>query len=172
MLTRMTPDEHDALYRLMLQSVPRDELRSLEAQRALLRESAYHPYVVHGETGEVIALLTVWALDEVTFVEHFAVSPALRGGGIGSRLLGEIVATYPKPICLEVERPETETARRRIDFYRRNGFHLNEYDYVQPAYEQARAPVPLYVMTWGQAIDRPTFERIRAALYRHVYHCE
>ena len=171
MLTRMTPDEHDATYRLMLESFPRDELRSCEDQRALLDEPRYHPYVAHGEGGEVVALLTVWSLGEIAFIEHFAVAPALRGGGLGSRLLGEIVTMYQKPLCLEVERPETETARQRIDFYRRNGFYLNEYDYEQPAYGEGRAAVPLYVMTWGQAVDRPTFERIRASLYDKVYRC-
>ncbi len=172
MLQRMRPDEHDAVFSLMEQSFPRDELRSRERQRALLNESAFHPYVARGEGGEVIALLTVWELGEVAFIEHFAVSPTLRGGGLGSRLLGEVTRLYQKPICLEVERPETETARRRIRFYRRNGFYLNEYDYEQPAYGEDRAPVPLYIMTTGGEIDRPTFERIRGELYREVYRIE
>lgn len=171
MLERMRCDEHDAMYRLMEQSFPRDELRSCEAQRALLHEAAYHPYVVHGEGGEVIALLTVWSLDGIAFIEHFAVSPTLRGGGLGSRVLGEVAGLYQVPICLEVERPETEMARRRIGFYRRNGFYLNEYDYEQPAYGEDRAPVPLYIMTTGGEIDRAAFERIRDELYRGVYRC-
>lgn len=171
MLARMSPHEHEAMYRLMEQSFPRDELRCCEMQRQLLDEPAYHPYIVHGEGGEVIALLTVWDLDRVAFIEHFAVSPTLRGRGLGSILLGEVAQRYAKPICLEVERPETEMARRRIGFYRRNGFYLNEYDYEQPAYGDDRAPVPLYIMTTGGEIDRPTFEGIREELYREVYRC-
>ena len=171
MLERMRQDEHDAVYRLMLASFPRDELRSCEDQRALLCEPTYHPYVMHGEGGEVIALMTVWELEEVVFLEHFAVSPTLRGGGLGSRLLGELIERYAKPICLEVERPETDVARRRIEFYRRNGFYLNGYDYEQPAYGTDRASVPLLIMTTGGEIDIAAFERIRNSLYREVYHC-
>jgi GNAT superfamily N-acetyltransferase len=167
----MRQDEHDAVYRLMLESFPRDELRSCEDQRALWDEPRFCPYVVHGEGGEAIALMTVWELDDVVFLEHFAVSPALRGGGLGSRLLGELVERYTKPICLEVERPETDVARRRIGFYRRNGFYLNGYDYEQPAYGADRERVPLLIMTTGGEVDRAGFERIRDGLYREVYRC-
>ncbi|MBO5897542.1 MAG: GNAT family N-acetyltransferase [Clostridia bacterium] len=171
MLARMRRDEHDALYRLMLESFPRDELRSCEDQRALLDEPTYLPFVVRGEGDEIVALMTVWELDEVVFLEHFAVSPALRGGGLGSRLLSELIERYDRPICLEVELPETETARRRIGFYRRNGFYLNEYDYVQPAYGKDRESVPLLIMTTGGEVDETAFARLRDALYREVYHC-
>ncbi|MBR7146301.1 MAG: GNAT family N-acetyltransferase, partial [Oscillospiraceae bacterium] len=59
----------------------------------------------------------------------FAVREDCRGSGIGSELLDELIGTLPHPICLEVEPPETEIAKRRIAFYERNGF--------SPAYEMA-----------------------------------
>ena len=167
----MTVQEFDAVYHLMEQSFPRDEYRPYERQRAVLDDPAYRIHVLRGENGGIAAFITLWSLGDVAFVEHFAVEPSLRGGGIGSRLLSEIKGLYPGMICLEVELPETDMARRRIGFYERNGFVLNHYPYEQPAYDEQRAGVPLLIMTTPRAIDEKEFARMRDALYRRVYHC-
>ena len=59
--------------------------------------------------------------------------------------------------------------KRRIGFYERNGFFLNEYPYVQPPISQGRKPVPLMIMTSGAAISEKEFEEIRNTLYKEVY---
>ena len=71
--------------------------------------------------------------------------------------------------CLEVEPPETETAKRRIAFYERNGFTLNHFPYMQPPLGEDRDPLPLMIMTTGGAIEKDEFEHIRKTLYKKVY---
>ena len=65
--------------------------------------------------------------------------------------------------------PETVLAARRIAFYERNGFFLNDFPYLQPPLSNGRDPVPLRVMTSGRAVSREEFERIKALLYTRVY---
>ena len=115
--------------------------------------------------------LAVWEFESFTYIEHFAVDPALRNSGTGSAMLQELVRKYQKQICLEVELPEDELTRRRIGFYERNGFVFNEYPYIQPPISKGKSPVPLRVMTYGKGITRQAFEEMRKVLYRRVYKC-
>ena len=112
----------DSLYHLLEQSFPADEFRDYGGQRALFAHPRYHPCGLRDERGDVKALLTVWDFDTFVYIEHFAVSPAARNSGIGSALLQQVTAPMQKPVCLEVELPESDITRRRIGFYRRNGF--------------------------------------------------
>lgn len=70
---------------------------------------------------------------------------------------------------LEVEPPETDTARRRIGFYERSGFVLNGYDYTQPPLGRSRSAVRLMVMSFPRPLDKNAFERVRGELYKEVY---
>ena len=157
-------------YRLMEQSFPKDEIRSIDGQRALFDDPRYTLLARRAADGETEGLLAVWDIGAFTFIEHFAVQPQLRGGGIGAAMLEALVCRQGKRICLEVEPPETEIARRRIGFYRRCGFTLNGYPYIMPSLEAGRQPLPLMIMTSGGAVDEAAFLQIRDALYTTVYH--
>ena len=166
----MDPEAFDRVYHIMEESFPEDERRTHAGQRALLDEPAYRIYVQPApDSGAPMAFLAVWDLGRFAYIEHFAVDPAHRCGGVGSRLLRELIAQLGKPVCLEVEPPETELAVRRIGFYQRCGFFLNEYPYLQPALAPGRRTLPLLVMTSGGALSRPQFEQLRDTLYQRVY---
>jgi len=172
MLQKLTVQDFESIYRLMEASFPPTERRTKEGQRALFEnEPAYCVYGTKNErTNDVEAFLAVWLLESILFVEHFAVAPALRGQGYGSRLLAELSSMTRKTLCLEVEPPETEMAVRRIGFYRRNGFYLNEYPYMQPSLAKGEPSIPLLVMTFGSAVSEQEFLQIRNSLYKNVYH--
>ena len=168
-LAPLCPREFDRFWEIMEASVPRDERRPKEAQRALVGRPDHKVLVARDEHGMVIAFITLWDVGEFTFVEHFAVAPDHRGQGLGAHILCQAARLCSARLCLEVEVPETEIARRRVAFYERNGFCLNHYPYEQPAYAPDRESVPLLIMTAGGGIDRATFEQVRAALYSRVY---
>ncbi|MBQ9806961.1 MAG: GNAT family N-acetyltransferase [Clostridia bacterium] len=174
MLERITAEDFESLYLLIKTSFPPTERRTKEGQRALFdTEKVYQVYgSKNEETSAVEAFLAVWELDSVLFLEHFAVDPNLRGKGLGSRLLCELAGMSDKPLCLEVEPPLNDIAKRRIEFYKRNGFFLNEYPYIQPSLAKGQPPIPLMVMTYGHAVDQNGFEKIRDELYKRVYHVE
>lgn len=156
-------DDFDSVYKIMEKSFPCDERRPYDEQKELLKETRYN---IFEESGGFIA---TWEFDEFVFIEHFAVAEEKRNSGIGSKILTEFLEMSQKLVCLEVEPPSTEMSRRRIAFYERNGFSLNEYDYFQPPISKGKNIVPLMIMTSGRKIAKEEFEKIRDTLYNEVY---
>lgn len=182
MLQFTSQSDFSEIYRIMQVSFSGDEYRPYDEQLALFEESEYRIYYMpaigmerggNNSTGNftmrAAGFLAVWEFEFFIYIEHFAVDPALRNSGTGSAMLKELVKQYQKPICLEVELPEDELTRRRIGFYERNGFVFNEYPYIQPPISKGKSPVPLRIMTYGEAITRETFEAMKNVLYRSVY---
>lgn len=163
MLQRINETDFPEIYRIMQASFSDDEYRPYDEQLALFEEPEYRIYYMPA------GFLAVWEFESFIYIEHFAVDPSLRNSGTGSAMLKELVKQYQKPICLEVELPEDELTRRRIGFYERNGFVFNEYPYIQPPISKGKSPVPLRIMTYGEAITRETFEAMKNVLYRSVY---
>lgn len=166
LLTKATVADFDAIYRLLHSSFPVDELRSYDDQLALMTKPGFTVYV----TKDISAVITLWELEDFAFIEHFAVDTPLRGKGLGASLLRELLTNFSCPVCLEAELPETELASRRLNFYRRNGFAVNLYPYIQPSYGPGRSSVPLLILTAGGSIQETEFLHIRDVLYRDVYH--
>lgn len=153
----------DSVYRIMEESFPTDERRPYLEQKSLLLDPRYSIYEDNG------GFLCVWEFDEFIFIEHFAVDKQKRNSGIGSKLLAEFLENSEKLVCLEVEPPDTEIAKRRIGFYERNGFFLNEYDYFQPPISKGKNIVPLMIMTSGKKIPKGVFDKLRDTLYKEIY---
>ncbi len=168
MLKKVYYDDFDAVYSIMEKSFPSDERRSYEKQRALLDEKKYSVFALQGEKS-IKAFISTFVFNDFAYVEHFAVSPDFRNQGLGSIILNELKSTLNKSLCLEVELPNTELAKRRIDFYKRNGFYLNDYPYMQPPFSSDKNAVPLLVMTTERTLDKAEFERVKSVLYKEVY---
>lgn len=169
LLQPMQPQEFPAVYTIMQQSFPRDEIRPEEGQRGLFAHPEYRMLVARDALGAVQGLMALWLFESAVFMEHFAVCPACRGCGLGSRMLAELLNTAQKPVCLEVELPKDEISRRRIAFYGRHGFCLNTYEYVQPPMARGLSPVPLRIMSQGSPLTPAQYEALRHTLYRVVY---
>ena len=170
MLKRCTGGDFDQVYRIMEQSFPLDEYRPYAQQKKLMQEPEYTIYVRREpETARIQGFLSVWEFPACGYIEHFAVDPGCRGGGLGAAMLQQLQARLPGLLCLEVELPDCALARRRIGFYRRNGFFLNDYPYIQPPIAAGRKAIPLRLMTTGGRIPEDTYLQLRSLLYRRVY---
>lgn len=171
LLKRLEDNDFDKVYTLMDMSFPDDEHRSYVEQKKLLNNSKYIIYVMpDDENNDIKAFITVYRFEDFAFVEHFAVNPKYRNQGIGSLILKELKKILKCRICLEVELPKTENAKKRISFYERNGFYLNQYPYVQPPFSENKHEIPLWVMTTGHAVEIDEFEQIKKILFKDVYH--
>lgn len=102
----------------------------------------------HG--GRFAGFITWWQLDNgARYIEHFAVSPKLRGRGIGAKAIDLFRRQASSPIILEAEPPTLDAiAASRINFYRRAGFtpHL-DFPYRQPPYTDGLPSVDLVLLT-------------------------
>ena len=111
----------DLLYieELLALSFPEDERRPFHKIRTLLLETPHFHIMLLTQHGKRVGLLNWWELNRFNYCEHFAISPAARCKGIGSAVLG-IMKSWG-PLILEAEPPLNELARRRVEFYKRQG---------------------------------------------------
>lgn len=169
-IERMQPADFDAVYRLLTQSFPATERRGAAGQRALFSDSAYCVDILRAPDGGVQALIASWDFDDFVFLEHFAVDPACRSGGIGGQMLDAMLARCGKRACLEAELPETELAARRIGFYERHGFTVNaDYAYFQPALAPGGDPLPMHLLTTGGACTSAELRAMETLVHTRVY---
>ena len=165
----MSPATFDEIYTIMEASFPVSEMRTYSGQRALLDNPHYRIYTEQDASGRITGFLAAWEFPLLRFVEHIAVNPDTRGGGIGRKLMNSYLARSDKPVLLEVEPPVGELEQRRIGFYERLGFHLNQFDYVQPPLRTGQPDLPLRIMTYPGPVRQSEFQVYREILYTEVY---
>jgi hypothetical protein len=157
----MQHNEFDEVYDLMVTSFPSSERRSYEDQKALLEKHNYEIETNRNDNGELLSFMAIWQLNTSHFIEHLAVSPLSRVEGLGGK--------SEKPVLLEVEHPETEIAKKRIQFYERLGFHLNTHDYVQPPIQAGEEPLPLHIMSYPNPISAEEFKIFKDDIFSELY---
>lgn len=170
MLRKLQAANFDKVYEIMEEAFPSDERRSYGEQKALLSKPEYAVYVsTNPESEELEAFIALYRFDGFAFIEHFATNGAYRNRGIGSSVLNELSALLKCRMCLEAEMPETELARRRIGFYKRNGFYVNDFEYVQPPISKGKMPIPMIVMSSEAPLSKSEFASIKKSVYKNVY---
>lgn len=157
------------LFTIMEYSFPKDERRDPEEHFNEFRKPQFRSLILE-ENGNIAGFMNYWQLNGFVYLEHFAVAREQRGRGRGSELMEKLCGIVKCPIILEVEPPElSEAAVRRIGFYKRLGFHPNEYEYFQPPYHNGEKPVRLMIMSRPSPLSEEQFKKIRSSLYRDAY---
>jgi GNAT superfamily N-acetyltransferase len=75
---------------------------------------------IEDETGALAGVMGIQAVRDVALIRHAYVRPGLQGGGIGRRLLEDLVAKAERPLLVGTWAAATWAIR----FYERNGFEL------------------------------------------------
>lgn len=158
----------EKLWEIYINSFPADERRSFSQQKEVMKNEKYN-VIPFFNNDELIGFLAYWDLSDFIFVEHFAFSSKVRGKGFGSKYLKQFLKQADKLVILEVEPESDEITLRRIGFYNRLGFELNEYDYCQPAFNENKEPVILQLMSYKKKLKINEFQLIKEKLYRDIY---
>lgn len=161
--------EFDNFFELMKEAFPSIERRNYEGQKELLDIVEYEIIVNKNEKKSINAFIANWKLDEFNFIEHFAVANELRGNGLGTLMLKDYLRKSNKLIFLEVELPQDKTSMRRIKFYERLGFYLNDFYYLQPPMQKKHDFLQLKVMSYPRAVDNSEFIEFKNTVYDKVY---
>lgn len=148
-------------------SFPKAERRAFSLLRKLIDSERRFSVSALMRGSEYVGFITTWSFSCFTYIEHFAIDPSARNGGIGGKAMCEIIASCPTPIVLEVEMPTDEMSIRRIGFYERLGYTFDSHTYFQPPYRKGEQPLEMRLMIHG-SLDC-SFEEVRRNLYRHVY---
>lgn len=155
---------------LMQTAFPSQERRDTELQRTYTdNQSRFHNNVLL-DNGTPIGLLTYWDFDTFLYIEHFAISSERRNKGYGQQALATLKAKQEGMIVLEVEEPIDEITRRRVIFYQRQGFILQNYPYEQPPYRDGDEWFPMKIMSFQtEDFTEDTFLQVKSTIYQEVY---
>lgn len=140
-------------WKLYENSFPLEERRLLDAQEHLMRKHDYHFDVIIDEN-QLIGFLLWWDFETYRFIDHFATSIEQRNKGFGKLILENFMASNDKPILLEVELPDSSIKLRRINFYERLGFKLNQHYYEIPPLNDNQSSLQLLLMSYPSFISK------------------
>lgn len=168
MFVRVIEETFAELMELMEGAFPPEEFRIETEQKALLQRKEYELYYIEKDNQRK-GMMAIWDFPKFIYIEHFAIAPAYQGEGLGGLALLEMIQWKKKAVVLEVELPHTEQQKRRIDFYKRYGFHQNEFAYEQPPLREEVKWLPLQLMSHPIALTTEHFEEYRKELYQEVY---
>ena len=154
----------------MAKAFPIEEVRTYENAVTILRDSRYRILVSQNQDGEILGFIAAWDLGSTIFVEHFAVDQALRGAGIGSRMMAAYLSQATKPVMIEVEDEKTEINERRIVFYQRLGFYLSEFGYHQPVMRgNVSKAISLRIMSYPEPLTESRFQNFKFQVFSQIY---
>lgn len=159
----------EEVFKLMEKSFPKDEYRTKENQKKLLKNPMYKLDVKTDESGKTIAFIASWDFPKFLFIEHLAVDPSCRGKGTGSKIMKDFINNSKKPIVLEIEIPNDEISIKRKNFYEKLGFKLNNHEYYQLPLRKGDKPMKLNLMSYPNEIPDETFEIIENIIQSYVY---
>lgn len=153
---------------LLTTAFPPDEYRPLPAQRHnAAREGTFHLMIARNGNNPV-GFISYWQLNGICYVEHLATTPAERGKGHGNAILAEMQKLVGTTV-LEVETPTDDISRRRIEFYKRQGFELCNIPYTQPPYCESGNSIPMFLMFRGAKPTKELFEETKKEIYSKIY---
>ena len=147
---------------------PEDERREWTQLTELLHNTQFSLNEIYDQHN-FLGFISVWNLTEFSFIEHFAIRPTKQGKGYGTEALNQVLSMNSKPVILEVEEPFTETARKRILFYERLNFTVNDNSYFQPPYSIEKNSVKMLLMSYPKKIEPEYFGIIKAHIHSKVY---
>ena len=168
-LQRITSPSHpffEVAWRVYEQSFPKNERRTQEDHVRALCDPAFHACAAV-ENGQLLVIAFFWQTAEFTYLEHLAVSPAMRGTGCGTRVLQALLDETSAPLILEIEPPEDDVCRRRKHFYERLGLVMGDFPHWQFPYQPGTEGSPLCIMA-RPAISRTQYDAFYRFLLEHV----
>ncbi|MDO5409036.1 MAG: hypothetical protein Q4F21_01110 [Lachnospiraceae bacterium] len=141
MIRKQSLEEMKEIYDgMMIRHFPEDEIKPFRVIEKGYREGRYICYGLYADSEPGKCLAYAWMCDILEenwiLLDYYAVTESLRGQGVGSWFLKQILSgsyTQDMPVIIEVEDPdyaadekEKEKQLRRIDFYLRNGVQETE----------------------------------------------
>lgn len=151
------------MWEIYRNAFPEYEQRSWEGQEAAFR---YPNYRVDAwtENGKLLGFLAWWDLPDLIYIEHFAMAPEKRGGGIGGRVLSAFLRQHPGTVVLDIDPVTDEISTRRKGFYERLGFRVNPHRHIHPPYQGNGDLFELVLMSTPRELTPETYRDFHGKL--------
>lgn len=161
-----TDGRAEEIYQSYCHAFPKDERRNQKQFLALFTNPNVKFFEITNQE-ESVGYLITWKFPEFYFIEHFEIFEGYRGSNLGSTVLHDFALLHPK-LILETE-PENlnETARRRVQFYKKSNFSVIDEHYIQPPYDENKQPLNLFLMSNFKVAD---VQKVTQDIHQVVYH--
>ena len=158
-------DKHfDKAWKLYEDAFPMEERRLLNEQINVMKKSNYHFDIIF-DKNKLIGILLWWNFETLRYIEYFATSTEQRNKGFGKQIIENFMDNDDKSSLLEVELPYSMINQRRIGFYERVGFKLNQHYYEIPPFKEGNKPLPLLLMSYPASLTATDVEQ-----FTKIYH--
>lgn len=131
---------------------PFEERRQFDGQCIVLQNDSYH-FNVLIDNNQFKGFILWWDFETYKYIDHFATVVKERNKGLGKLILNKFINHTDKSIILEVELPTSNINERRIKFYERIGFKLNQHYYEIPPVQKDQVPLQLLIMSYPNTIS-------------------
>ncbi len=155
------------VYEKMSAAFPYEERRDYIDQQECMNDKRFCFFEIY-DNEAAVGFISLWKLSGFVFIEHIAIDPDKRSGGYGSKAIELVKELYKKPVILEAEAPETEQQVKRIKFYDRLGFKVNDYPYEQPSYHGGEG-VPLLILSYPELLSDDEFQSFMTETRNSAY---
>lgn len=150
-------------------SFPIEELRPLSKHIDLMKSCPFMETYCLLEENEVRTIIVLWRLTHCIYIDYLATDVSFRNRHYGEKSLKIFLEKSLQPVVVEVELPDNELAIRRIGFYQRLGFHLEEhFNYCMPNYNN-KGFTPMNLMIYPSLMSNEDCKNIAAEIYEKVY---
>ncbi len=167
-ITTESQPEFLHFWHLYEQSFPEIERKNHHGMTCALAKKQFHNELFY-LASEPSALLAYWQYDRFCYLEYIAVNPMMKGRGIGTQIMQELISRTLHPIILEIEHVVDDTTRRRKSFYERLGFIANpQHQHQQPPYQKGFEPLPMLLMTHPQTISKEAYKYFNQILTTEI----
>lgn len=154
--TNLKMEDYPAFLQLYNDVFPHNQKRLYEDEKHLdnyvkMKGGKFNAFAA--KDGDLfLGFLSYWTFEGYTYIEHFAIAPDQRGKNLGRLMLNHLFKEVSPNVLLETEPDDTPEAKKRIEFYEKNGFKIRkEFNYTQPSYGgKGQVAVPMLLMTHGE----------------------
>lgn len=146
-------DEAWALYDY---SFPQNEKRTLKEQKCIEKNINYKTLGYFDEN-KLVAILFYWVFDKYVFIEHFAIDINQRGKSYGSKILKDFLEKNSK-VVLEIELLNDEVSKKRLKFYEKLDFVVNEFKHYQVPFREEDESLELLFLSYKEKLSKKEYE--------------
>lgn len=169
---KISPSESklwEQVWRLYTDSFPEWERRRISSHDRASEDDDFHTYIAL-DNGNFIGLVFYWKYASYIFIEHLAVAPQLRGKNIGSKIITALIEEHPQhTILLEIDPPADDISKRRLRFYERLGFVINDFEHIHPSFSRNNGKEhELRIMSYPDRLTQEEFDRFRDYMYDRI----
>lgn len=128
----VTKKQMDEIERLYLAAFPPEERKPFSLILEKREEGVMEILAIEGDDGAFCGLAITILYKDLVLLDYFAVSPELRGGGVGGAAFNMLIKRYSDHrLLLEIESTRCETAdtdkARRKAFYTRHSMEAMDF---------------------------------------------